>query len=366
MTRALQNRLALANIKVKHGWESLSLDAIEPRVENQLKRKRPLSRSTTLSGTPPSASSRFRSANIFDSSPVPAPIFSDNTSIPDGKNSATKRGKRLEVAKGPTSRAFIRSTTRPTVSSWEANQHLPMSSPIRGQRNPHFPTADAVKMSFTSKATTIADRCFSSAGSEEDEADLPLRSLDKDTPYMRSSPPPAAPRTPPQTRLRGSRAANSNFKAKVADEGPNLLLYLATSPSPASSTVCRQRLGLVAPTTPPARSTPLPPSSMMTTPSGRGIFSLELPTTPSNGFNWAEFCNVTPSPAQVAWAKTPRTDRTPRGTKTPLRAGATEARRRLNFDGLLIPSPNGQRPVGDSDGGAGVDIGDTPPQLCSP
>ena len=58
MTRTLQNRLALANVKIKNGWESLSLDAIEPVVDVELKRKRPGSSNETMSDAS-SVSERF-------------------------------------------------------------------------------------------------------------------------------------------------------------------------------------------------------------------------------------------------------------------------------------------------------------------
>ncbi len=40
MARRLQNRLALAQFKTKHGWEDLTLDTIEPKMEEELRRKR--------------------------------------------------------------------------------------------------------------------------------------------------------------------------------------------------------------------------------------------------------------------------------------------------------------------------------------
>ena len=70
---------------------------------------------------------------------------------------------------------------------------------------------------------------------------------------------------------------------------------------------------------------------MMTTPGGSGAGFLAFGTaTPGMGFNFSDYLNVTPSPAQAAW-------RTPGGpsAKTPL--AAREARRRINFDALLPP-----------------------------
>lgn len=63
---------------------------------------------------------------------------------------------------------------------------------------------------------------------------------------------------------------------------------------------------------------------MMSTPGG-GDFN-----TPGQQFNFADFVNITPSPAQGAFGS-----RTPGLTKTPL--AAKETRRRLNFDSLAPP-----------------------------
>uniref|UniRef100_A0A8H7TTR2 Uncharacterized protein n=1 Tax=Bionectria ochroleuca TaxID=29856 RepID=A0A8H7TTR2_BIOOC len=40
IARNLQNRLALAQFKAKHGWEELTLDSIEPKVEEEIRRRR--------------------------------------------------------------------------------------------------------------------------------------------------------------------------------------------------------------------------------------------------------------------------------------------------------------------------------------
>jgi len=54
------------------------------------------------------------------------------------------------------------------------------------------------------------------------------------------------------------------------------------------------------------------------------------PNTPGANFNFTDFINVTPSPAQGSWSRTPVASRTP--------AAAREARRKLNFDNLAPPS----------------------------
>lgn len=70
--------------------------------------------------------------------------------------------------------------------------------------------------------------------------------------------------------------------------------------------------------------------------------------TPGASFNFADYLNVTPSPAQGSW-------KTPGPAKTPL--AAREARRRLNFDGLMPPSPSvGGVPAGEAKG-LGMELG---------
>ena len=49
------------------------------------------------------------------------------------------------------------------------------------------------------------------------------------------------------------------------------------------------------------------------------------PNTPSSTFNFADFVNVTPSPAQGGWSRTPVSG----NLRTPV--AARETRRRLNF-----------------------------------
>jgi hypothetical protein len=106
-------------------------------------------------------------------------------------------------------------------------------------------------------------------------------------------------------------------ETKSGEEGADLLLYLAASPSPANP----PKIRMDPPSTPPPKNNKLAlPSSMMTTPGGGNPY----PATPGLGFDFAEFLHMTPSPAQKPW-KTPATHT---GGKTPRSA----ARRRLTFD----------------------------------
>ncbi|KAI7364075.1 hypothetical protein KC328_g18827, partial [Hortaea werneckii] len=81
---------------------------------------------------------------------------------------------------------------------------------------------------------------------------------------------------------------------------------------------------------------------------GAGFFGFG-PTTPGTNFNFADFVNVTPSPAQGPWTRTPRTVRTP--------ATAREARRRLDFDKLMPPSSSPHVPRHTKGEGLGMELG---------
>lgn len=88
---------------------------------------------------------------------------------------------------------------------------------------------------------------------------------------------------------------------------------------------------------------------MMSTPGMAGF------NTPGQQFNFADFVNITPSPAQGAFGNTPII------AKTPL--AAKEARRRLNLDTLVPPglgSPNVSnigRGSRNTDSGLGMELG---------
>ncbi|KAB2576151.1 Transcription factor Nrm1/Whi5 [Lasiodiplodia theobromae] len=337
MTRALQNRLALANVKVKHGWENLNIDAIEPRIDVELKRKRPSSSNTTLSDTSSSTSDRFHHLAAFDSSPLAAPIFSDDVGRSGGGYGSAKRMRyQPDFYRRPVSSNHSRTRVRPSSArTWKSSYRLPESSPAyRKSRN--FSLPQVPSLSFVSEGSTVADEPLSPLLSEDDDADLPVSSFQVNASHMRSSPPPLqSPSTPPPGMSRSGRLRNDTFTATPrnnhnGEEDANLLMYLATSPSPANPATNKTRI--MAPSTPPQRTTPLP-SSMMSTPGGGAPFSGFGLHTPGNNLNFADFLNMTPSPAQISssWNRTPVA-----AGKTPLTA--RDARRRLNFDTLLPPT----------------------------
>lgn len=336
MARKLQNRLALAHFKAKKGWEDLTLDVMEPRIDEELRRKRPSSGGDVFSDSSSSASDFQYPRCLLSSSPSKPTLFSDivgssssssghrkrtyHTSFqhPSSSSSSRKRFRLSPIAQ----RSF---DTRYT--SWKDQHQLAQSSPIRPKKHSYFTTSAGPDISlFRGTSSNISGTTNFMAGSDDEEDLLATRSFQMTRSMDIGSSP---PRTPPsgRGRTRTDRAALKNVKGKSGQEGADLLLYLATSPSPAKPT---GRSRMQPPSTPPPRNLALP-SSMMTTPGGGNGLMLEVggPTTPSQAFDFADFVNITPSPAQNAWSRTPGT------AKTPL----TVARRRLTFDNF--PPPNG-------------------------
>ncbi|CAM1503687.1 Fc.00g012780.m01.CDS01 [Cosmosporella sp. VM-42] len=335
IARKLQNRLALAQFKTKHGWENLTLDSIEPKLEEEIRRKR-LIEGDVLSDSSSSASDMpYPSSKTLMSSPLKAPLFSDAIGSSNGSTGHRKRTymASFENVSATPSKRFRLSPTAHRSSfgghtAWKDNHALAQSSPIKPRRQQHFTTSAGPDVSFFNQrllTSELASPNFA-APSDDDDDLLPIHSFSANT--IRSSP----PRTPPmRTRSLNKQQGKDNVAAganggKTGEEGADLLLYLAASPSPAVRTTTRTRME--PPSTPPPKtpkSSKLDlPSSMMMTPGGGNMF----PNTPSQGFDFADFVNITPSPAQKPW-KTPVTlasSRTPRSS----------TRRRLSFNSPLI------------------------------
>jgi hypothetical protein len=99
----------------------------------------------------------------------------------------------------------------------------------------------------------------------------------------------------------------------TGEEGADLLLFLATSPSPAQPSSRRFTSNVTAPGTPPSmlRKTTAPE-----------------PATPSQStFDVRDYINITPSPAPAVW-----------NGGTPMLV-ATPTRRRLTYDDAVVGSP---------------------------
>ena len=295
-----------------------------------MKRKRPSLSVETSSNSSSSSSDHQNFSNGLNSSPLTGPMYSEN--VRSSRNCKTSRKRNIyqstaiDLASKPEKRIRSHSMAPPQFetsrTSWKSSHNLPESSPIYHRRDSyhHFSSSHEPNLSIASEVSTVPGSPPFGHVSEEEDADLPAHAYRTSSSAYRSSP----PRTPPPTRSRAARQRKGNA---AGEEGADLLLYLATSPSPANPGAKSSRV--FAPSTPPSNNQALP-SSMMSTP-GVGGFN-----TPGQQFNFADFVNVTPSPAQGAFLGS----RTPGLPKTPL--AAIEARRRLNFDSLVPPggSPN--------------------------
>lgn len=288
-----------------------------------MSRRRPLSSGDILSdSSSSSANSDFHYKNnnrTLLSSPLKAAaIFSSGSS--NGPRKRTYHNSLENLTSSVGSRKRFRSSPAARElgsnhNSWNNHRQLTQSSPIKPRKQPHFTTSAGPDLPFF-RGAHIPETNFAAVSDDEDDA-LPAHSFN-----LRSSP----PRTPPPIRNRGSLNRNGRDRnGKSGEEGADLLLYLATSPSPANPA---SRARMHPPSTPPPKNMALP-SSMMTTPGGGGAGLLSVfgaPHTPSQNFDFSDFVNITPSPGQRAWPKTPGTT-----IKTP----QTISRRHLNFDSFL-------------------------------
>jgi hypothetical protein len=312
----LQDRLGLAKVKYQKG----RLHHLDSQVQSAQDNKRSPLRSDELpdpvcevpydlhemplTSSPSSnpaftkglpGSARNKHAAIFNSSLMPPMLSASRKRV--RSNSTIDRPAKI-----------------PRVS-WKSSHCLPESSPALSRTLPPC----YQQPSFVLEGAAISELpspAFNPNSDEDNDTDLPLHSLQNISPSMISSSP---PRTPPPKYARLLR----NNKILDKEDGADLLLYLANSPTPAK-TGGRSRDLL--PSTPPSQHAVLP--SLTSTP-GIGVFG-NL-GTPNQQFNFADFVNVTPSPAQRPWG-----GRTPGLSKTPV--AVKDARKRLNFDNIVPPS----------------------------
>ncbi|KAL8942009.1 MAG: hypothetical protein Q9211_001583 [Gyalolechia sp. 1 TL-2023] len=325
MARKLQDRLALACYKAQNGLDHLSINLVEAHLENTLKRKRPSSSTGSSSDSSSTASDDAFFSGGTSSSPHTAPMFSDEIRSSVGGHALTKRSvykstSTLPATTRPASckRNRTQSMAPPLLDtsrrSWKSAHNLPQSSPGVHQ-HAHFLASHGANISFVSDASTILHTPPFGPSSDDHGRDHLDHSFDLNSSHFRSSP----PCTPPPTLSRRSHARKRNA---TGAEGAKLLMHLATSPSPANQAM---KSNLHPPSTPPSDPHALP-SSMMPMSGASGF--LGGFNTPGQNFVWADFINVTPSPAQGAFGNP-----TPGLPKTPL--AAKEARRRLNLDSLV-------------------------------
>lgn len=384
VARILQDRLAFASFKTKHGWENLDWDAVQrqPKVAYVLKRKRSASSDCTILDLSSSDESDDHRLGLL-SSPIPNQLLSNGRDGSQISPSCRKRPIRMANLQNPTSgngrrkRARPNSMTGPRIkaSRKENTRQLSQSSPVYHRKHAQFPVSHGRNLSFISDAATILDEQSSppldhaAISSDDNIEEMPAHPFQARSSQIH----PTLPRTPPPTRARSTRfhrehaQSSTTRELKTGEDAANALLYLATSPSPAYPPIratgeSPMRARHVPPATPPSRN-PALPSSMMTTPIGASFMAnFGVPATPVQNFNLADFVNITPSPAQVPWVpRTPNTAKSSGRVKTPL--AAKEARRTLNFDALVPPagSPNLSSPRGTGTGrqvtGLGMELG---------
>ncbi|CAN8104765.1 unnamed protein product [Discula destructiva] len=320
MARRLQSHLALAQFKAKRGWENLSLDVIEPKYEKELRqykaelRRKRLADGEILSDSSSSASDLPYPTRGLMSSPLKAALFSDAIGSSNGSTGHRKRtyaasfDQDLGLYSSPAKRYRQSPTAHKSFGghvSWADSRHnqLAQSSPLKPGKE-HFKTSTGPDLSFFPSSTRL-DRSLNTpnfAAPDEDEDDdlLPTHSFAVN--ISRSSP----PSTPPpmgSRRLPRNNAAKTSGTFESRDEGAQLLLYMKSSPTPAAMP---SRGQMEPPSTPPPKHFGFTPTAMATPNLDNPMF----PHTPGQAFNFADYLNMTPSPAQKQWktplGKTPR------------------------------------------------------------
>ncbi|KAI4097174.1 MAG: hypothetical protein LQ344_000584 [Seirophora lacunosa] len=324
MARKLQDRLALASYITQNGLDTSNPHLVEAHLENTLKRRRPGSSISTSSDSSSATSDHPFFSAPWTSSPHTAAVFSDDFPASRSERAFSTRSDYKSITARPEQGSATRKRNRthsmapPLIDasrrSWSSGHDLPDSSPSLHQ-HAHFQPSHTASLSFVSGASTVPNTPPFGPDSDDKVHEHLDHSFNLNTSsHFRSSP----PCTPPPTRSRKPRALKRNG---AGEEGAELLMHLATSPSPAKQGM---RSNLHPPSTPPSDQQALS-SSMMPMSGTSGFFGGF--STPGQNFAWADFINVTPSPAQGAFG-----NRTPGVPRTPL--AAKEARRRLNLDSL--------------------------------
>ena len=302
----------------------------------KIRKKRPFPNGDILSDSSSTASD----SAPYSSSPLTAPTFSDPV-VPGSSHS--NRSRLGAPALFPLQKTNSNKRLRSDSNSKQSNGSW--RSPQKASHSSHRPASVSLNShpSFVSDTATIPlptdqSPLFSRSSEQpivddDSDNDLPMHSFSQRP--SSSQVISTSPRTPPPSRKSKPGMAGGS-KSGAAD----LLLYLANSPSRSPAPQGTHHYSPTepsanAPSTPPSSSAHLP-SSVLATPSNThnlntSLFNGALTTTPGPTFNFADFVNVTPSPAQLPWG-----GRTPGTVKTPGLA-ARVARKGLNFDALVPP-----------------------------
>ncbi|KAK9466067.1 hypothetical protein V1512DRAFT_287120 [Lipomyces arxii] len=375
ITRQLKSRLALASFKTKRGWENLALDTIEPRVAEEVARRKssPVNGHTSHANASLSSPINSKSVSTFPLPPLPTKLHQQvSNQLPSIRKQHRANGP-LDMRKRARTLSHDNKTATSSYMPWksggddddadsihgyspqaQAALRLNQSSPVypgivssnmtrystsydhhdhRQSFRPTLPsTASINRMSKGSptkakhsgahnQAIGKRHRRNKSSVNSVGSAMSVISSASTTSMSGGSAHRHSPPHTPP-SRTYSLYEKNQGF-SRTGEEGADLLMFLATSPSPAQRSSFAHT---------PHQIRSSHPSSMATPPSHqRSANSVSIgtpllsgpsgapPQTPSQGFNFSDYVNniFTPSPAQVQWSRTPI---------------ITPARRRLNFD----------------------------------
>lgn len=299
ITRNLKSRLALATFKTKRGWEKLALETIEPKIEKELE----YSPKKDCGGLTISPIKGLRTAGgRAVSRGSPSPIKNPIPGFPVGKGDSHASHH---------SAGLIYGHGQPNHVQPGHSQ----ASPVLGT---HVTRKRAKTLEGPPPATTYLS---ASPSVPELRNSVRVESHETNTTNRSNSP----PRTPPP-----------KYRDETNREGADLLMYLATSPSPAHKSSfqpynnnCRFQ-----------GSSPFnPPSSARSSNHGYEFPSSSTratPHTPQQAFNFTDYLNImTPSPAPgTANGSASHTGATPGTPSRGDRPFPRSARRWLNFDQL--------------------------------
>ncbi|KAJ5386349.1 hypothetical protein N7509_008890 [Penicillium cosmopolitanum] len=212
---SLQDRLGLAKLKYQHG-RLHGLNSVSP-----LDSDKPSDSSSDFS--------RSRCETPFTSPPLQAATYSKELPRSARNKHAVTFNSRVMQPMLSASRKRLRSDSgaeRPAKVprvSWKRSYQLPESSP---GLNRHL-TSRQTHVPFMSEAPIpeLSSPVYHGPSDEENDPDLPLHSFQNVSSMVGSSP----PRTPPPKHARLPR----NDRTAQHEDGADLLLYLANSPTPA-------------------------------------------------------------------------------------------------------------------------------------
>ncbi|ORY84409.1 hypothetical protein BCR37DRAFT_378434 [Protomyces lactucae-debilis] len=330
ITRLLKHRLEIAQYKVERKWQHFSLKSVAPQLEQEvllasqsrqqqqqnqaLTNGNGLSMSESSVTPPPSsmgaatAHESFSGASGRSGPPAASPPRSadDPFLIPDlpirsrFQESSVRNGD----ANGP---ALYAHSYAPSQQNTTAGFQV---SPRKRPRAPSDEEgeSDASHMSpLKYRAATPSMQRRSSHGHSGSEGPHPPR-----TPPP-STPPPlyrtalaSSSRTAGKSQRQGQPNNAASFKD--SEEGADLLLYLATSPSPAKARRSRDFLPQPSPRSSGSHAhhgQTMYPGGPFSSPPPVMRGSSQVNTPVGGGFNLSEFLNFTPSPAQAAAAHHP-------------------------------------------------------------